>query len=455
MIEHGNSSVKRLLFLHMFLVVLLSLVAVRAYTVTFIADPHYDPLYKEDSNPNESCRTGGGAAPNITYPYGQYRCGAVDKALDVLVNALRQTTKTSNISFMIGDVILGKHTTREEHDQAIEDLYNKVRSGVAGPLYPVLGNTEFYGISQSSTNEEILSQIKKLAELTGLENISSTAYKQFLKGGYYSVRDGRLKFLVLNTGLYNALQKRTEDDPLGQLAFVRAELEDCRKSKCRVAIIQHIPLMMSTYTGAYTMQQRYSDALRHLYCEYYDVVANIHAAEDHRDEFKLIYCQDNNSGIPLFMLPAISPNRYNNPGYRQVELSPKTGNLMDYVQYYLDLGLANIKTRTENVYTRHRTGHNAPTVNYSLEYRFSDEYGPSIMRHLDDQKLIVATMKTEGWGTYVPMRALYIALQNDPGVWSVFHSHMSSLCYDKKTSFICAARAITIESYKSCLAKLQ
>lgn len=439
----------------MFLAVLLLSVAISAYTVTFVADPHYDPLYKEDSNPSENCRVSGGAAPNITYPYGQYKCGAVDKALDVLVDALRQTTKTSNISFMIGDAILGKHANREDHDQAIKSLYDKIRSGINGPLYPVLGNTEFYGINHSSSNEEILSQIEKLGKLTGLESVSPSAYKQFLNGGYYSVRDGRLKFIVINTGLYNSLQKREEEDPLGQVAFVKAELEDCRKSKCRVAVIQHIPLMMSTYTGTYTMQQRYSDALRHLYCEYYDVVANIHAAEDHRDEFKLIYCQSNASGIPLFMLPAISPNRYNNPGYRQVELSPKTGNVMDYVQYYLDLGLANIKTRTENVYTRHRTGHNVPTATYNLEYRFSDEYGSSIAKYLNDQELIVASMKTEGWGTYTPMRALYLALQNDPDVWSVFHSHMSSLCYDKKISFICAARAITIESYKSCLAKLQ
>lgn len=439
----------------MLLLALIFFVATSAYTVTFIADPHYDPLYKEDSNPSESCRVSGGAAPNITYPYGQYKCGAVEKALDVLAHALRQTAKTSNISFMVGDAILGKHTSRDEHDQAIRILYRKVRSGVNGPLYPVLGNTEFYEINQSSTNEEILSQIKSLAELTGLESVSPSAYKQFLKGGYYSIRDGKLKFIVLNTGLYNSLQKRTEDDPLGQIAFIKAELEDCRKTKCRVSIVQHIPLMMSTYTGAYTMQQKYSDALRHLYCEYYDVVANIHAAEDHRDEFKLIYCQHNDSGIPLFMLPAISPNRYNNPGYRQVDISPKTGNLMDYVQYYMDLGLANIKTRTENVYTRHRTGHSVPAVTYSLEYRFSDEYGSSITKHLDDEKLIVASMKTEGWGTYAPMRALYMALQNDPDVWSIFHSHMSSLCYDKKISFICAARAITIESYRSCLSKLQ
>ncbi|TNJ30653.1 Acid sphingomyelinase [Giardia muris] len=395
--------------------------------VAFLADIQYESQYSPLSNPKEGCHVPINTDSGEIHPYGQYLCGSTSSLLDSMIKTLKQELRKDDVIFILGDSIIGEFN-HQDHYRILHELHRKLSSHFKGHTYPVLGGTDLHPDALVS----LLAFRKHLKYFADAISIPKSIRSTFLKGGFYSFTQADVVFITINTLIYSPGFLDDEDDPLGQIAYLQKQLEHARASKQHAIIVQYDPIMISLHTGTYSLPSHRSQQLFKVYRDYVDVIRNVHAAHYHRDEFKLIHSTEDN-GIPMFILPSVSPLRLTNPAFRIVTLGP-IGDILDYDQFYFMLAKAS----------------QISNPRFHKQYTFSESYGAAISASAGvEQTRQVAY--AQGWCTFTSMKYLLWALERDTELWSTFWSHSTALYYDRMQDQICAVRTLDSARFRSCI----
>ncbi|KAG8235544.1 hypothetical protein J437_LFUL015081 [Ladona fulva] len=226
-------------------------------------------------------------------------------------------------------------------------------------VFPVLGNHDFYPQNQLPPRRH--PTYKKVADMWR-HWLPTEAIDSFEKGGYYTIEQKvrRLRLVALNTNLYYRANRQTggggiagghgerrglgnggngfgsgniamgtvdeeEDDPAGQWRWLEG-----------VYLVGHVPPGVderrpnSMNSGAF--KERFNKKYLHLVRNSSDITTRI---------------PSESSTMREEMTPWRTPSGANNPGLRLYKFDTDTGQVLDYVQYFLNLSSANHRDHAE------------------------------------------------------------------------------------------------------------
>jgi len=232
--------------------------------------------------------------------------------------------------------------------KAINDTTTIIRDAFPNTLIvPVLGNHDVRPwVNFPWDTFEDYSE-KFLTEGGWLDLISKDQVNNWKEGGYYSVYvNSKLTILVVNTFLYED-QSDQGNDPKGQFAWLKMQLQAAENKRSFVIVTSHIPpglwdlelqLMVSPYLEEYVS----------IMTEFGDVILTQIYGHLHIDRFNLFYDSTGILRSHAFAAPSITPWKYpritpigNSPAVRLYKYSLYTGSILDYHQYSMNLTLGN------------------------------------------------------------------------------------------------------------------
>ncbi len=128
-----------------------------------------------------------------------------------------------------------------------------------------------------------------------------------------------------------------------QIAWLRGELDRARQEKEKVWVMTHIPPGVDVHgttakgnnicAGQDPAMFLSSDDLPNALAPYGDVISLAIFAHTHMDEMRLLIPIDTpqlDRGVPVKLVPSISPIDGNNPSITVAKVDPRTGTLVDY-----------------------------------------------------------------------------------------------------------------------------
>jgi sphingomyelin phosphodiesterase acid-like 3 len=183
------------------------------------------------------------------------------------------------------------------------------------------------------------------------------AVKSFLEGGYYSVSHPTLKgrrFIVFNdvswSKKYAPACSTTMDISKEEMEWLAGVLQQARASNERITLITHMPPGVHGRNASEhedrTKPQHtfYSDSylwpFLNLLAPYRDLLDGEFCGHTHMDDFRVVRDRGGKSVFFVHITPAVSPVRFNNPGFQVMLYDRKTGNLEDMATYYVPLASA-------------------------------------------------------------------------------------------------------------------
>jgi sphingomyelin phosphodiesterase acid-like 3 len=221
------------------------------------------------------------------------------------------------------------------------------------PVYAALGNNDSdCGDYQLDANSEFLAATAKLmaADLPLAER--QRAEHDFAAGGYFSVSlpapIEHARLLVLDdlfmSRRYQTCAGKSDRAPAAaQIAWLKQQLNQARRSGVRIWVIAHIPPGIDAYSTA-TKHRNIcsgeepamflnSEALPEALADYGDVIRLAIFAHTHMDELRLLEPAKSGaheSGVALKMVSSISPIDGNNPSFTVAQIDPRSATLKDY-----------------------------------------------------------------------------------------------------------------------------
>ncbi|XP_071455725.1 acid sphingomyelinase-like phosphodiesterase 3b [Hetaerina americana] len=158
-----------------------------------------------------------------------------------------------------------------------------------------------------------------------------------------------------------------EDDPAGQWRWLEGVLEKSLRNRETVYLVGHVPPGVderrpnSMAYGAF--KERFNRRYLRLVRKYSQVIVGQFFGHHHSDSFRVIYSERGQPISWMFLAPSVTPWRTpsgaNNPGLRLYKFDTDTGQVLDYVQYFLNLSSANHRDHAE----------------WQLEYNLTSLYG--------------------------------------------------------------------------------
>jgi sphingomyelin phosphodiesterase acid-like 3 len=239
-------------------------------------------------------------------------------------------------------------------EKTIEFVIRSIRTALPGArVYASLGNNDSdCGDYQLDASGPFLTDIDKIitADVSGAD--SELARADFAIGGNYSVAlpkpFAHTRLIVLND-LFMARKYQTcgsQDDSseaIRQITWLRGELEHARQTKEKVWVMTHIPPGADPHSTAARIKSfcagqdptmfLSSEDLPNMLAPYGDVIALAIFAHTHMDEMRLLIPIDTlrlDHGVPVKLIPSVSPIDGNNPSITVAEVDPHTGTLVDY-----------------------------------------------------------------------------------------------------------------------------
>jgi sphingomyelin phosphodiesterase len=229
--------------------------------VVHFSDIHVDQFYETGASYNCTkpicCRPYDAAhSPGNTQypagPYGNTNCDAPVSLEDSMYAAIKQIAPNASFTLFTGDIV--DHavwlTNSTQNIKDINDAYTRM-SGLP-PVYGVVGNHE-----SSPTNAFPPTALKNNVEQWVYDTLShdwsqwigATSAAEADKFGAYSVVNGNLRVISINTNLYYRgnywlYEKTMEADPSGQFAWLVSELQAAENAGQRAYIIGHMPMGM-------------------------------------------------------------------------------------------------------------------------------------------------------------------------------------------------------------------
>ncbi|KAF6207898.1 hypothetical protein GE061_016347 [Apolygus lucorum] len=201
-------------------------------------------------------------------------------------------------------------------------------------VFPVLGHTD-------------PGEPEKLGQLWR-HWLPTDALATFNTGGYYMIeqKSRRLKVIALNTNLW---MEKFEDeiDPGGQWAWLEKHLDTAKQNRETIYLVGHIAPGFDERHGPQriTLATRHNTRYHNMVRKYAGVVAGQFFGHLHSDSFRIIYDQQGSPVSTIFLTPAITPKKTssgtNNPALRLYTFDTDNGQILNYIQYFMNLTSSN------------------------------------------------------------------------------------------------------------------
>ena len=229
--------------------------------VVHFSDIHVDQLYETGANYNCTkpicCRpyTSADAPGNTHYPagpYGNTKCDAPVSLEESMYAAIKQVAPNAAFTIFTGDIV--DHavwlTNQTQNIKDINDGYTRM-SGLP-TVYGVVGNHEASptnAFPPKALNNNVEQWVYNTLSADWSPWIGSTSAAMADNFGAYSVVNGNLRVISINTNLYYGgnywlYEKTMEADPSGQFAWLVSELQAAETAGQRAYIIGHMPMGM-------------------------------------------------------------------------------------------------------------------------------------------------------------------------------------------------------------------
>lgn len=413
-------------------------------TIWQITDFHYDANYSTAGDPKNMCHSSKSESPwRKVGVYGNYSC---DSPLALVVSAVKaMKTIEPNPDFILwtGDSIPHIKNSDNSMKKVYEVIANmthllkEVFDNVT--IYPTIGNHDAFPSNQIPADEgrDYYDQLLKASHWNIL--LKPEDQDQFLKGGFYSclIHPG-LRLLSLNTNLYYVLDKENvaKPDPANQFQWLDQQLRYASDHGEKIIIMAHVPPGGFERSMNITwMYPAFNDRLVEILMKHNHVISSQIFGHEHTDSFKIIY----DGKIPvsvLLLAPAVTPMNStlpgagpNNPGIRLYFYRRTTGEIINYHQYYLNLG-------------KIHPGSNS--ANWELEYRALED-------------VLLTDMSPESFDRYVKdftkdkMAKFQKYLYHN----TVSYGEESAVKPDAKQFLqqVCAISHLSTDAYQTCISQ--
>lgn len=292
----------------------------------WLSDLHLDPYYgtaDAASSHNDQCILNATAS---RFPYGQPGCDAPMALINETLDHITSTISEEEADFVIITGDFARHQTDlledgvEEAQHILETISRALQSAFPStPILPCTGNNDFYPdyaldlTTQGSNNPSLIISLRGFQSLLSEEELAT-----FAQGGFYarSVSDS-LTILSLNTVMYsvNHLPDQTYlEDPMGQFAWLDAQLQTAFESSKTVWIVGHIPPTIGSYRHSQFWHQQYVDRYFGI-LDKYPIVKGHLFGHLHSEEFRLLQPSQHDLTIPLYISSSVTPVYGANPSY--------------------------------------------------------------------------------------------------------------------------------------------
>jgi sphingomyelin phosphodiesterase acid-like 3 len=351
----------------------------------FVSDIHFEPFWDPDKVPQLASAPVDQWQRILSAPISPHR---TERFLSLQLTCASRGTDTSYALFdsslhameaaapdakfitLSGDLIahgfsckyksLMPQSSPEEYRQFVEKTIEFVLDDLhaafpAAPVYAALGNNDSdCGDYQLDPNSNFLAQTATFVTGDFLASERKIAQPTFAAGGYYSASLPapleHTRLLVLDD-LFMSRKYTTcsgKPDPAGadmQIDWLRQQLTEARQRKESVWVMGHIPPGIDPVSTAIKLRNvcggkppdmfLNSEALPDLLARFGDVIRLAIFAHTHMDEMRLLKPEGGDAnasrpGVPLKMIPSISPIDGNTPSFTVALVDAPSARLADY-----------------------------------------------------------------------------------------------------------------------------
>ncbi|XP_054258449.1 acid sphingomyelinase-like phosphodiesterase 3b [Macrosteles quadrilineatus] len=324
-----------------------------------ITDIHLDTHYH--SYKDNNCWRGGTSRLTLG-KYGDYNCDSPWPLIESAVLAMK-AKHGENIEFVLwtGDAL--SNPSRQhlaDNFAAVRNLTHLLSHAFSSSfVFPVLGHNDPKSAAAETQPYRHLSSMWR-------NWLPPEVLHTFNKGGFYSIeqKSRRLRLVALNTNLWTG--EEGGEDPGGQWQWLETLMAKSYRLKETIYLVGHMAPGTDERLGSpsrTSMAPRHNSRYLRLVRRYADIITGQFFGHLHSDTFRVVY---NEAGRPvsnIFIAPSVTPKRsssgFNNPAIRLYKFNSDTGQVIDYVQYYLDLTTANQRE----------------SADWTVEYNLTSYYG--------------------------------------------------------------------------------
>ncbi|XP_066991452.2 acid sphingomyelinase-like phosphodiesterase 3b [Anabrus simplex] len=276
------------------------------------------------------------------------------------------------------------------------------------------------------------------------------AHNSFSQTGYYSRVHApyKLRIIVLNTIFFLESHIASQQlDPGDQWTWLEYQLINARKQDQKVYLVMSTPpgVFENAYRvpGVHWFHPRHNRVYINMVRKYKDVIRGQFGGHHHSDAFRIFFSKHERPVSWLFLAPSVGPRNtelapdvttYNNPAMRLYMYDRDTLEVLDYVQFYLNLTSANIRQNAEwkNAYT-FTTFYNVPNISL---YSFT-----LLMSRLNDNEQLFAR--------YYEANSMYVHKEKECDHLCARYHACALQNMDYSSFFECiSAKHVTSSSYK-------
>lgn len=244
-------------------------------------------------------------------------------------------------------------TTHDSNIITILSALNRVAAKYHKPIFYLPGNNDALAGDYFSFADEQqqtpLSMIRTApgffpnASLGGVPGMVSNPHAAL---GFYSAYPVKgLRFIALNSVIYNAYFETVDgttqkSDGNVQMKWLAAQLSDAEAKKEKVYIAMHVPPGTDAYSGnamwtELNNNQNWVQRFLALTTRYKATIAGVLYGHTHMDEVRRIYDSTGTTITEVAIsCPGVTPQHYNNPGFKVVQYDAQSKELMDFTTYY-------------------------------------------------------------------------------------------------------------------------
>jgi len=342
---------------------------VRSFWV--ISDPHLDFKYAVGADPDfcqleimccrhfhnnqtRRCQSFGEREPKPLGSYCDTPVATIEAGFQFLIEYSNRMVPKPDFLLLGGDYAdhgADLHTEADILDNVrfISEQAMKAAMSISSDfkVFPALGNHDSFPFDQlklppNTFVERIASEIWE--KLPGMSTTANDTSGTLRHGAFYSkkLRIG-IQLIVLNTQWTSGINLWTyvsEKDHAGMLQWFENELEDSKKNGDQVLILGHI----CPHTDRFRWIPEKAYQFLNILEKYRDIVAGMICGHNHVDRFRVFV--DRSTGetpwISMFIGGILTPTPERNVAMRLYYYQPSPFKLLDFTEFYGDIGEANI-----------------------------------------------------------------------------------------------------------------
>ncbi|KAF6116249.1 sphingomyelin phosphodiesterase acid like 3A [Phyllostomus discolor] len=402
-----------------------------------VTDLHLDPTYHITDDRTKVCASSKGSNASNPGPFGDVMCDSPYHLILSAFDFIKHSGQEASFMIWTGDSpphVPVHELSTDTVITVIANMTTTVQSLFPDlQVFPALGNHDYWPQDQlPSFTSKVYNAVANLWKPW----LDEEAIQTLRKGGFYSQKvstNQNLRIISLNTNLYYGpdIVTLNRSDPANQFEWLEHTLNISQQNKEKVYIIAHIPVGYLPYSMHTTaMREFYNEKLVDIFRRYSKIIAGQFYGHTHRDSIMVLSDKKGSPINSVFVAPAVTPvkgalqKQTNYPGLRLFQYDPLDYELLDMLQYYLNLTDANLKGES----------------NWKLEYILTQTY--------DIEDLQPKSLYELAKEFATPDSKKFIKYYN-----YFFVSYDSSeVCDEKCKAFqICAIVALDHNSYEDCL----